>query len=87
MLRKLLVDESVTNRVTSSSEGRMLQRPPPLIRIFLPPSTVRSSSSTSGLGDRNAAASAAKIAAIVPAAPAPTITIRPEPRVAVTRKT
>jgi hypothetical protein len=44
----------------------MLQRPPPLIRILRPPSGVRSSSIV------EAPASAAKMAAMMPAAPAPT---------------
>jgi hypothetical protein len=48
----------------------MLQRPPPLMRILRPPSLVRSSSSAS------APAEAAKIAAIVPAAPAPIMATR-----------
>jgi len=59
------VGESVTNRSGASTEGRTLQRPPPLIRIFRPPSAVRSSSSVS------APWVAAKMAASVPAAPAP----------------
>ncbi len=48
----------------------MLQRPPPLMRIFRPPSRVRSSSTVS------APAEAAKIAAIDPAAPAPMTAMR-----------
>src|SRR5262249_43618042 len=52
-------------------DGRTLQRPPPLIRIFRPPSEVRSSRVVSTSED------AAKIAAIVPAAPAPMIATRP----------
>jgi hypothetical protein len=44
----------------------MLQRPPPLIRIFRPPSAVRSTTIT-GAGPL-----AAKMAATSPAAPAPT---------------
>ena len=36
-------DESVTKRDSSRRAGRMLQRPPPLIRILRPPSFVRSS--------------------------------------------
>jgi len=58
-------DESVMKRYSSSRAGNTLQRPPPLMRIFRPPSRVRSMSVVS------APAFAAKIAAIVPAAPAP----------------
>ena len=85
----LLGDESVTKRVRSADDGRMLQRPPPLMRIFRPPSCVRSRSITSVPGERAAADSAAKMAAIVPAAPAPMMTMRPdrEVRMAVTRVT
>jgi len=54
----------------------MLQRPPPLIRIFRPPSAVRSSRITS------APDLAAKIAAIVPAAPAPMTAMRRPPAAA-----
>ena len=53
----------------STTDGSTLQRPPPLIRIFRPPSVVRSSTST------RAPERAAKIAAIRPAAPAPTTTM------------
>ena len=65
ILRSVLGEESVTKRDSSTRVGRMLQRPPPLMRILRPPSRVRSSSSVS------APAAAAKIAAIEPAAPAP----------------
>ena len=61
--------ESVTNRSGAMTEGRMLQRPPPLIRILRPPSAVRSSTTT------GAGPSAAKMAATRPAAPAPTTTV------------
>ena len=64
-LRRVWGDESVTKREGSSVAGRMLHRPPPLIRIFLPPSGVLSSRIVSHSGE------AAKMAAIVPAAPAP----------------
>ena len=70
MLRSVCGEESVTKRVSSTRAGRMLQRPPPLMRILRPPSRVRSSSSVS------APAEAAKIAAIEPAAPAPMTTMR-----------
>src|SRR5688500_14462177 len=63
--------ESVTKRDSSSRAGRILQRPPPLIRILRPPSFVRSRSSVSA-----PPSDAAKIAAIVPAAPAPMTTTR-----------
>jgi hypothetical protein len=63
-----LGDESVTNRVSSTCMGNTLHRPPPLMRIFRPPSRVRSSKIVS------APPLAAKIAAIDPAAPAPMIT-------------
>ncbi len=43
MRRSRCGDESVTKRDSSSRAGRMLQRPPPLIRILRPPSFVRSS--------------------------------------------
>ena len=65
MRRRIFGDESVMKRDSSTREGSTLQRPPPLIRIFRPPSFVRSSSVV------RAPARAAKIAAIVPAAPAP----------------
>ena len=65
MFLRVLGDESVTNRRSSTRAGRMLQRPPPLMRILRPPSRVRSSSRVS------APPTAAKIAAMVPAAPAP----------------
>ena len=55
-------DEARSRRARA---GSMLQRPPPLMRILRPPSAVRSRSGVS------APAAAAKIAAIVPAAPAP----------------
>ena len=61
----VFVDEAVTNRDSSTHIGRMLQRPPPLIRILRPPSMVDSSSSVSAPAD------AENIAAIAPAAPAP----------------
>ena len=38
--------ESVTKRSGASRDGRMLHRPPPLMRIFRPPSAVRSSTIT-----------------------------------------
>jgi hypothetical protein len=47
MLRSVLGEESVTNRDSSARAGRMLQRPPPLIRILRPPSGVRSRSRVS----------------------------------------
>src|ERR1019366_8373970 len=70
ILRSVFAEESVTNRDSSSRAGRMLHRPPPLMRILRPPSFVRSSRIVS------APAPAAKIAAIVPAAPAPITTTR-----------
>src|ERR1035437_3947537 len=70
ILRSAFADESVTNRDSSSRAGRMLHRPPPLMRILRPPSFVRSSRIVS------APAPAAKIAAMVPAAPAPITTTR-----------
>jgi hypothetical protein len=70
ILRSVLGDESVMKRVSSRRAGSTLHRPPPLMRILRPPSRVRSTSSVS------APASAAKIAAIVPAAPAPITTTR-----------
>jgi hypothetical protein len=63
-------DDAVTKRSGRATEGSTLQRPPPLIRIFRPPSSVRSSSVTF------APPRAAWIAAIRPAAPAPTTTTR-----------
>ena len=69
MFRIVAGEEAVTYRDGSSSDGRMLHRPPPLMRIFRPPSFVRSSSTT------RRPRPAAKIAASNPAAPAPTITI------------
>ena len=66
--RRRWAGESVTNRSGSSAPGRMLHRPPPLIRILRPPSRVRSMTMTE---DR----SAANIAAINPAAPAPATTM------------
>src|SRR5688500_8925544 len=65
------------NRDSSRRAGRMLQRPPPLMRILRPPSRVRSRRVV------GAPAEAAKIAAMTPAAPPP-ITTTPAP-VAVTR--
>ncbi len=65
MRRKVLGDESVTKRCSSTRKGSTLHRPPPLMRILRPPSLQRSMSVTC------APAAAAKIAAIVPAAPAP----------------
>ena len=70
ILRRVWGEESVTKRRSSTREGRMLQRPPPLMRILRPPSLVRSSSSDS------APQEAAKIAAMVPAAPAPIVATR-----------
>ena len=70
MRRNVFTDESVTNRVSSSCIGSTLQRPPPLTRILRPPSLVRSSRTVS------APPAAAKIAAMVPAAPAPMTTSR-----------
>ena len=70
ILRRVFGEELVTNRASSSREGRMLHRPPPLIRILRPPSAVRSTSVVL------APLRAAKIAAIVPAAPAPMTTTR-----------
>ena len=70
ILRSVLGEESVTKRSGASAAGSMLQRPPPLTRILRPPSRVRSSRTTSPGGR----ARAAKIAAIRPAAPAPTTT-------------
>ena len=53
MRRSRCGDESVTKRDSSSRAGRMLQRPPPLIRILRPPSFVRSSEQCLGpLGRR-----------------------------------
>ncbi len=65
ILRIRAEEESVTKRDSSTRAGRMLHRPPPLMRIFRPPSAVRSRRSVCAPCD------AAKIAAIVPAAPAP----------------
>ena len=65
ILRKVLGDESVTYSRGWAVPGRMLQRPPPLMRIFLPPSEVRSMRMTL------APALAAVTAARRPAAPAP----------------
>jgi len=65
ILRIVFTDESVTKRTSSTCVGKTLQRPPPLMRIFRPPSRVLSSSTTS------APARAAKMAAMEPAAPAP----------------
>ncbi len=70
ILRSVLGEESVTKRDSSTRDGSTLQRPPPLMRILRPPSRVRSSSTVS------APPRAAKIAAIVPAAPAPITTTR-----------
>ena len=61
-------------RLVGAATGRTLHRPPPLIRILRPPSGVRSRRSVS------ASADAAKIAAIVPAAPAPMIGDASAPR-------
>src|SRR5262245_15431186 len=69
MPRMTCAGDSVTKRSGAIEEGRTLQRPPPLMRIFRPPSRVRSSTSTAVLPR------AAKIAAMSPAAPAPTTTI------------
>ena len=68
MRRNVFGDESVTKRDSSNRSGSTLQRPPPLMRILRPPSFVRSSSVV------RAPDLAAKIAAIVPAAPAPITT-------------
>ena len=65
MLRRVAGEESVTKRFSSRRAGRILQRPPPLMRIFRPPSRVLSSSSVV------APARAANTAAIIPAAPPP----------------
>ena len=70
IFRRVLGEESVTNLRSSIRAGRMLQRPPPLMRILRPPSRVRSSSRVSAPAD------AANIAAMVPAAPAPTTATR-----------
>jgi hypothetical protein len=67
--RRIRIGDSDMNRSGSSVRGRMLQRPPPLIRILRPPSAVRSRSKT------RLRCLAAKIAATRPAAPAPTTTI------------
>ena len=72
MRRMRWAGESVTKRSGAIADGRMLQRPPPLMRIFRPPSAVRSISTT------EAPADAAAMAATSPAAPAPiTATDRP----------
>lgn len=73
MLRSVYDEESETKRASSSLDGRMLQRPPPLMRILRPPSRVRSSSKVS------APLAAAKIAARMPAAPAPITATRRDP--------
>ena len=70
ILRTRCGGESLTNRDSSRRAGRMLHRPPPLIRILRPPSAVRSRRRVS------APAAAEKIAAMVPAAPAPMTTTR-----------
>jgi len=62
-------EEAVTKREGCSVPGSTLHLPPPLIRIFLPPSFVRSNRSTS------APCREAKIAAMRPAAPAPITTM------------
>src|SRR5437868_12200452 len=64
----MLGELCVTYCAGSTTLGRMLHRPPPLMRIFRPPSLVRSSNCTS------APARAANPAATIPAAPAPTTT-------------
>src|SRR3954454_2367116 len=69
ILRSVLGEEPVTKRAGSAAEGRRLYRPPPLTRIFRPPSRVRSRSRT------RRPRSAAKIAARSPAAPAPRMTV------------
>ena len=71
---------SVTNRSGSSTEGRTLQRPPPLIRILRPPSAVRSISSDIGVVRRR------KIAATRPAAPAPITRDRSDSHSAISAK-
>ena len=63
--RRTFGDDSVTNRSSSTRDGSTLHRPPPLMRILRPPSFVRSSRVV------RAPARAAKMAAMVPAAPAP----------------
>jgi hypothetical protein len=65
--------EEVVRRIGNESvgferHGRMLHRPPPLIRILRPPSLVRSMTVTE---DR----SEAYIAAMIPAAPPPTTAV------------
>ncbi len=65
----VLEDDAVTKSRGSSTEGRTLHRPPPEMRIFRPPSGVRSRRRT------GAAPPAAWMAAINPAAPAPTTTM------------
>ena len=59
-------EEAVTKREAPGFDGSTLQRPPPLITIFLAPLSVLSRRSTGRPFPD------AKIAAIVPAAPAPT---------------
>ena len=51
MPRMRCAGESVTKRSGARTDGRMLQRPPPLMRIFRPPSGVRSMSRTSAPRD------------------------------------
>src|SRR5436305_9878411 len=72
ILRSVLGEEPVTKRAGSTAEGRTLHRPPPLTRIFRPPSRVRSRSRTRR---RFSGGPAAKTAARSPAAPAPRMTV------------
>jgi len=75
-------EEAVTKRAGVSWEGSTLQRPPPLMRIFRPPSRVRSSKRTREAPRADSreprgppvSGRAAKIAARKPAAPAPITT-------------
>lgn len=67
--RRTRTGDSETNRSGSRARGRILQRPPPLMRIFRPPSAVRSTSTT------RRPCLAATIDATSPAAPAPATTM------------
>ena len=78
--RRMCGADSVTKRDSSTAVGRTLHRPPPLIKILRPPSLVRSRSCVC------APPAAAKIAAIVPAAPAPITTTRGIPLPAVSER-
>ena len=51
MFLSVLGEASVTKRSGAGMEGRMLHRPPPLMRIFRPPSAVPSIRTT-GRPDR-----------------------------------